>query len=76
MRLQEERERISYLIKELNECNAPDVDLQKSIPAEVLGYVDAKLAAKGLLSLLVESLAAIEKELEELGVDLSAPKAA
>jgi hypothetical protein len=71
--LKERRETMLLLLKELNECNAPSPDnyLAPCVPSEVLSYVDQKLAAKGLISLLVESIALTEKDLEALGVDLS-----
>ena len=55
------------LIKQLNDINMGE-DI--SIPQKVLLFVDRKLAAKGLMSLVVEESGALRKQLEDLGVEL------
>lgn len=54
----------------LNEVNGAPDQFPLSIPDGVLELVDQKLAAKGLLSLVIESLAENEKAIEALGVTL------
>jgi hypothetical protein len=61
------RERMLWILKELNAVNGGD---QFGIPSEVLEFVDAKLAAKGLISLLIESLRDTESKIVNLGVKL------
>lgn len=67
----EQKREIEALIKELNLINSPvDDPLHGSIPETVFRHVDSKLAAKGLLSLIIDRSLEVDKELASLGVDL------
>ena len=61
-------ERSKWIIRQLNEINGGDSLL--SIPTEIFEFVDTKLAAKGLLSLMMEASVEMKRELDSLGVEL------
>jgi hypothetical protein len=65
--LVKQRQEMLYLLKQLNLVNGGEPLV---IPSDVLGYVDQQLAAKGLISLLIESLRKTELEIVALGVRL------
>lgn len=67
--LAKQKKEIDALVRELNEIDSGD-PFCCSIPPDVLKYVDAKLAAKGLMSLLLETSHKVDEELTSLGVDL------
>lgn len=69
--LYEQRSKLAESISRLNQINGtPDDQLLPSFPKDVVDLVDQRLAAKGMLSLAIESLAEVEKELELLGIEV------
>jgi hypothetical protein len=62
------RERVACLIRDLNRINGGEEML--SISHDVMEFVDQRLAAKGLLSLVIETSIAIDEDLKALGVEI------
>lgn len=56
------------IIRQLNFINGGAV--HNHIPTDVFAFVDTKLAAMGLTSLMIEASSDIKKELESLGIEL------
>ncbi len=69
--LDDRRWKLASIIKELNRINGlPLDDMLPPFPKEILDLVDQRAAAKGLLSLAMESLAETEKEIILLEVEI------